>query len=288
LWLIRLFPLEPLGAIRPVIARGGIFGRCAAATGAVRSFKANSHPPRPRHSRRGCVLGGGGQGAVPIRCGTGQRARSRREADTSRPGLTRPQTGHACLPFVHSHTIFSLARRGSVWHGPPPWRRPRPQTWRFAAAATASGERWISLRELAEARGISQRSTTQLARRNGWRRQKWAWSGSARRSWRRRRPSLVGRVVPAAGWRRWRWPARGVGGASRPPQRPAGEGEGFASSQRPGGAFGDMSHGRQAGQFGQVVRRADRSLSSDRSEAVGAAAVSMAAADVVVDCIRRP
>jgi hypothetical protein len=34
------------------------------------------------------------------------------------------------------------------------------------------GQRWISLRELAEIRGISQHSATRLVRRNGWRRQR--------------------------------------------------------------------------------------------------------------------
>jgi hypothetical protein len=37
---------------------------------------------------------------------------------------------------------------------------------------TASGTRWISLRDLAEARGISLHSATRLVRRNGWRRQR--------------------------------------------------------------------------------------------------------------------
>ena len=42
---------------------------------------------------------------------------------------------------------LGLARRGSVWHGPLPWRRPRPQTCRLPPRNTAPGERWI-LREL--------------------------------------------------------------------------------------------------------------------------------------------
>jgi hypothetical protein len=41
-----------------------------------------------------------------------------------------------------------------------------------ATADTASGERWISLRELADIRGVSQHSATRLVRRNGWRRQR--------------------------------------------------------------------------------------------------------------------
>ena len=45
----------------------------------------------------------------------------------------------------------------------------------------------------------------------------------------------------------------GSGGAGRPAQRPVGGGQGPAArpQQRPGGAFGDMSSGRQAGQYGQ-------------------------------------
>jgi hypothetical protein len=39
-------------------------------------------------------------------------------------------------------------------------------------SATAEGERWISLRELAKIRGVSQHSATRLVRRNGWRRQR--------------------------------------------------------------------------------------------------------------------
>ena len=42
-----------------------------------------------------------------------------------------------------------------------------PSDLPFAAADTASGERWISLRELAEARGVSQHSATRLVRRSG-------------------------------------------------------------------------------------------------------------------------
>jgi hypothetical protein len=37
--------------------------------------------------------------------------------------------------------------------------------------ATASGERWVTLRELAEARGISLHSAARLVRRHRWRRQ---------------------------------------------------------------------------------------------------------------------
>jgi hypothetical protein len=41
-----------------------------------------------------------------------------------------------------------------------------------ATPDTASNARWISLRELAEVRGISQHSATRLVRRHGWRRQR--------------------------------------------------------------------------------------------------------------------
>ena len=38
-------------------------------------------------------------------------------------------------------------------------------------SALPSAERWVTLRELAEIRGISQHSATRLVRRHGWRRQ---------------------------------------------------------------------------------------------------------------------
>ncbi len=53
-------------------------------------------------------------------------------------------------------------------------------------------------------------------------------------------------------------------GASRPAQRPAGGGQGFAGAQRPAGGFSDMSRGRQAGQFGQRGAQS-RSLGQQRS-----------------------
>ena len=53
-------------------------------------------------------------------------------------------------------------------------------------------------------------------------------------------------------------------GASRPAQRPAGGGQGFAGAQRPAGGFSDMSRGRQAGQFGQRGAQS-RSFGQQRS-----------------------
>ena len=53
-----------------------------------------------------------------------------------------------------------------------------------------------------------------------------------------------------------------AGGAGRPTQRPAGGGSRFAGGQR--GAFGDMSSGRRAGQFGQRGAQS-RSFAQQRS-----------------------
>ena len=64
--------------------------------------------------------------------------------------------------------------------------------------------------------------------------------------------------------------AGGVGGASRPSQRPATGGQRFAGAQRPGGAFGDMNSGRQAGQFGQRGAQS-RSMGQQRSFSGGGA-----------------
>ncbi len=61
-------------------------------------------------------------------------------------------------------------------------------------------------------------------------------------------------------------PTGGIAGANRPTQRPAGGGHGLAGTQRPGGAFGDMSSGRQAGQFSQ---RGAQSRSSGQQRASG-------------------
>jgi hypothetical protein len=47
-----------------------------------------------------------------------------------------------------------------------------PSDMPSATADPASDARWISLRELAELRGISQHSATRLVRRHGWRRQR--------------------------------------------------------------------------------------------------------------------
>jgi hypothetical protein len=47
-----------------------------------------------------------------------------------------------------------------------------PSDMPSATADTTSNARWISLRELAEVRGISQHSATRLVRRHGWRRQR--------------------------------------------------------------------------------------------------------------------
>jgi hypothetical protein len=54
----------------------------------------------------------------------------------------------------------------------------------------------------------------------------------------------------------------------RPTQRPAGGGQRAAGAQRPGGAFGDMSGGRQAGQFGQRGAQS-RSVAQQRSAGGG-------------------
>jgi hypothetical protein len=61
----------------------------------------------------------------------------------------------------------------------------------------------------------------------------------------------------------------GVGGAGRPTQRPAGGGQRTTGARRPGGAFGDMSSGRQAGQFGQRGAQS-RSVNQQRSAGGGA------------------
>jgi len=62
----------------------------------------------------------------------------------------------------------------------------------------------------------------------------------------------------------------GAGGASRPAQRPAAGGQRPAArpQQRPGGAFGDMNSGRQAGQYGQ---RGAQSRSMGQQRAAGGA-----------------
>ncbi len=112
-----------------------------------------------------------------------------------------------------------------------------PSDLPFAAADTASGERWISLREQAEAHGVSQHSAAQLVRRNGWRRQK---DNRGHGPGRPGGPGGVGGPPWSAGWSRRRGGVGGVGrpggvgGASRPAQRPAGEGQGcqFATSGR--------------------------------------------------------
>jgi hypothetical protein len=71
------------------------------------------------------------------------------------------------------------------------------------------------------------------------------------------RPGGVGGVGRPGG-------AGGVGGAGRAIQRPVGAGQRFASAQRPGGAFGDMGSGRQAGQFAQRGAQS-RSFAQQRS-----------------------
>jgi hypothetical protein len=63
--------------------------------------------------------------------------------------------------------------------------------------------------------------------------------------------------------------AGGAGAVNRPTQRPAGGGQRPAGAQRPGGAFGDMNSGRQAGQFGQRGAQS-RSVGQQRSAGGGA------------------
>ncbi len=60
----------------------------------------------------------------------------------------------------------------------------------------------------------------------------------------------------------------GRGAAGRPAQRPVAGGQRIAEGQRPGGAFGNMSSGRQDGQFGQRGAQS-RSLGQQRQRSVG-------------------
>ena len=205
---------------------------------------ASASIPSPRNCATTRVPGAGS--SVCSLKGSGSPAATRRVPDRAtnrwhdRSGSSRT-IGSVFLPGV-ANLQLGATRKRLAW--PSAMETATPSDLPFAAADTASGERWISLRELAEARGVSQHSTTQLVRRNGWRRQK---DNRGHGPGRPGGPGGVGGPPWSAGWSR-RW---GVGGASRPAQRPAGEGQGFASSQRPGGVFGDMSHSRQAGQFGQ-------------------------------------
>ena len=77
-------------------------------------------------------------------------------------------------------------------------------------------------------------------------------------------PGGAGGIAGVGGGR----PGGGGAGANRATQRPAGGG--FAGTQRPGGAFGDMSSGRQAGQFSQRGAQS-RSSGQQRSFAGGGA-----------------
>jgi hypothetical protein len=80
------------------------------------------------------------------------------------------------------------------------------------------------------------------------------------------RPGGPGGVGGVGGARRPGSPGGvgGVGSTGRPIQRSAGGGQRFASTQRPGGAFGDMGSGRGAGQFGQRGAQS-RSFAQQRS-----------------------
>jgi hypothetical protein len=90
---------------------------------------------------------------------------------------------------------------------------------------------------------------------------------------------LAGSVVSAvsaawvgvAGLAVWVGPAGpGVWAVSAAPagQRPAGGGQRLASTERPGGAFGDMGSGRQAAQFAQRGAQS-RSFAQQRSSGGG-------------------
>ena len=146
-------------------------------------------------------------------------------------------------------------------------------------------------------------------RRRGWCRRCWS------AGWRRGGVGGAGRPggpggaggVGGVGRRGWSVAARAVSAVPvRPAQRPAGGGQGFAGAQRPGGAFGDMNSGRQAGQFGQRGAQSRSLVSSERpaagawrrlrrrvevaaaAAAVGVAAHAAAAVDVAaVDGVRR-
>ena len=165
-----------------------------------------------------------------------------RPDDTAGAALAGPQTAFSGPVWP----ICCLARRGSVWHGPLPWRRPRPQTCRLPRRTPHQASDGSARRKRAGFRSTWQPSLFA------------ATAGAGRRT--TVGMVQVGQAVLAAsaarpwsagwsGWQRWRWPARQCrrcqsSGTAASRRRPA-------SSQRPGGAFGDMSHGRQAGQFGQ-------------------------------------
>jgi hypothetical protein len=85
------------------------------------------------------------------------------------------------------------------------------------------------------------------------------------------RPGGAGGVGGVGGPGRPGGPGRlgGAGGVNRPTQRSAGAGQRSTGAQRRGGAFGDMSSGRQAGQFGQRGAQS-RSVGQQRQFSGGA------------------
>ena len=149
------------------------------------------------------------------------------------------------------------------------------------------------------------------SRRRGRCRRRWSAGWSRRRG--RCRRSLVGRVVPAA-WAvsaalvgrvvpaAWAVSAALVGGrpggvggvGGLPAGRPsgaAGGGQRPTGAQRPGGAFGDMSSGRQAGQFGTAGRaepiRWSAAIGGRRRAAVAPRRSAVAARAAVAVAARR-